>query len=1137
METLNKEVSNGTLGMSEKGRPKSKKVAKFELTPNAITVLERRYLKKNDKGRVIETPEDMFRRVSKNIASADAKYDKNADVKKVEAEFYDVMIKLEFLPNSPTLFNAGRELQELSACFVLPIGDSMESIFDAIKNTALIHKSGGGTGFSFSKIRPKNDVVKSTKGISSGPISFMTVFDAATETIKQGGTRRGANMAILRVDHPDIMEFITCKEDNDKLNNFNISVGLTEEFMKAVSNNKEFDLVSPRTKDIVESLNAKKVFDRIAEMAWKNGEPGIVFLDRLNRDNPTPKVGEIESTNPCIAGDTWIHTQNGPFQAINLVGEPFRARVNGQDFKTGKDGVFKTAYKPVLRLRTREGYQLRLTEDHPVRFVSRLSRERAEVEWRKAGDLKKGDFLLLNDHRQNSDWIGVHNWNEGYLVGLLVGDGTLKKDKAIISVWEDGNEKGVMECAERAAKTLPHRSDFHGWTKVKGRKEHRMALGHLRKFVIELGMSPGNKSITPTIEMSSSEFYKGFLRGFFDADGSVQGSRNKGISIRLSQSDLQRLEVVQRMLLRLGIVTTLYKNRNPGKETILPDGKGGHSKYRTKPQHELVISNENLKRFNDLIGFSHTVKANKLGRMLNEYKRKLNRERFIVRVESISMENKEDVFDVQVPGINIFDANGIQVHNCGEQPLLPYESCNLGSINLSRMISHDEIDWDKLERTVGTAVHFLDNVITMNKFPLDKIKEMTEANRKIGLGVMGFADTLIMLGIPYNSNEGIEMAEKIMSFISEKARRTSTALAKSRGPFPNFEESIFNVPGQEILRNATTTTIAPTGSIGIIAGCSSGIEPLFAISYIRANVLNDEELVEVNPLFEKMAKEMGFYSKELMMKIAKKGSVQGMDEVPEDIQRIFVTAHDITPEWHIRMQAAFQKYVDNAVSKTVNFPNNATTKDIKKVYVLAYELGCKGVTVYRDGSRDKQVLNIGEIKGKTQTAIKPRPRPMVTQGTTRRVETGCGKLYVTINEDDQGLFEIFAQMGKSGGCAMSQSEAVSRLISMALRAGVDTEAILKQLRGIRCPSPLLAKGGVVLSCPDAIAQAIERHIKKKRDLGEEDIMEEATTLDNFIQEREGSNVVGVCPDCGGPLIFEEGCSKCLNRSCGYTKCG
>ena len=759
------------MGQGNGKKERKSRVKKVALTENAITVLERRYLKKNEEGKPIEKPVDMFSRVAENIASADAVYDPEADVAAVETEFFDVITKLEFLPNSPTLFNAGRELQELSACFVLPIEDSMESIFDAIKYTALIHKSGGGTGFSFSRIRPKNDVVRSTKGVSSGPVSFMTVFDAATETIKQGGTRRGANMAILRVDHPDIMEFISCKEDNDRLNNFNISVGLTERFMKAVANNEEFDLLNPRTKEVVESLNAKKVFDKIAEMAWKNGEPGIVFLDRLNRDNPTPKLGEIESTNPC-----------------------------------------------------------------------------------------------------------------------------------------------------------------------------------------------------------------------------------------------------------------------------------------------------------------------------------------------------------------------------GEQPLLPYESCNLGSINLSKMIAHGDMNWDKLERTVKTAVHFLDNVITMNRFPLDKIKEMTEANRKIGLGVMGFADTLISLGIPYNSNDALDLAERIMSFIREKARETSVELAEVRGTFPNFEDSIFNRAGQPRMRNATTTTVAPTGSIGIIAGCSSGIEPIFAISYISANVLNDEELVEVNPLFEKMAKDEGFYSKELMKKIAKKGSVQGMEEVPEHIQKLFVTAHDISPEWHIRMQAAFQKYVDNAVSKTVNFPNKATTKDIKKVYVLAYELGCKGVTVYRDGSRDKQVLNIGTVKGKTPV-IKPRPRPSVMQGTTMRIETGCGRLYVTINEDDQGLFEIFAQMGKSGGCAMSQSEAVSRLISLALRAGVDTDAILKQLRGIRCPAPLLAKGGVVLSCPDAICKAIERHVKKKRDFGEEEIIEEATTLDNFVKDRDAGNVVGVCPDCGGPLIFEEGCAKCLNRSCGYTKCG
>jgi ribonucleoside-diphosphate reductase alpha chain len=772
METLNIKISNGNLEMNGENSIKSSKKSEIALTENSIKVLERRYLKKDESGNPIEKPEDMFHRVAANIASADAVYDKATDVKTIETEFYDAMTKLEFLPNSPTLFNAGRELQELSACFVLPIEDSMGSIFDAIKHTALIHKSGGGTGFSFSRIRPKNDVVRTTKGVSSGPISFMTVFDAATETIKQGGTRRGANMAILRVDHPDIMEFITCKEDNDKLNNFNISVGMTEEFMKAVSGGKDFDLVNPRTKEIVERLNAKKVFDKIAEMAWKNGEPGIVFLDRLNKDNPTPKIGEIESTNPC-----------------------------------------------------------------------------------------------------------------------------------------------------------------------------------------------------------------------------------------------------------------------------------------------------------------------------------------------------------------------------GEQPLLPYESCNLGSINLSRMVADGEIDWPKLEGTVRTAVHFLDNVITMNKFPLDKIREMTEANRKIGLGVMGFADMLIMLGISYNSNEAIETGERVMSYIQEKAKEMSYELAESRGTFPNFEDSIYNIKGHRKIRNATTTTIAPTGSIGIIAGCSGGIEPLFALSYIRANVLNDEQLFTINPMFEKVAKEMGFYSEELMMKIAKKGSVYGMDEVPKEVQNVFVTAHDISPEWHIRMQAAFQKFVDNAVSKTVNFPHSATTKDIKKVYQLAYELGCKGVTVYRDGSRDKQVLNIGSVKSKAQPVIKPRPRPPMMQGTTMRVETGCGKLYVTINEDDQGLFEIFAQMGKSGGCAMSQSEAISRLISLALRAGVDTDAILRQLRGIRCPAPLLAKGGVVLSCPDAMSKAIDRHITRKRDVGEEAIIEEATTLDNFIDKSDGRNVVGVCPDCGGPLIFEEGCSKCLNPGCGYTKCG
>jgi len=565
------------------------------LTKNAIMVLEKRYLLKDREGKIIETPDEMFRRVAKNIAEADRRY--GGDVKKAEEDFYKLMSNLDFIPNSPTMMNAGTSIQQLSACFVLPIEDSMEGIFDSIKNTALIHQSGGGTGFSFSRIRPKGDLVHSTGGVASGPISFMKVFNASTDVIKQGGRRRGANMGILRVDHPDIMEFITAKADQKELTNFNISVAATDVFMKAVKNKGKYSLISPRTGKPVKEMDAEEVFNRIVEMAWKNGEPGIVFLDKINESNPTPHVGEIESTNPC-----------------------------------------------------------------------------------------------------------------------------------------------------------------------------------------------------------------------------------------------------------------------------------------------------------------------------------------------------------------------------GEQPLLPYESCNLGSINLSRMVKDGKIDFDKLRDVTWKSVHFLDNVVDMNKYPLDKIAEMTKGNRKIGLGVMGFADMLIQMGIPYNSEEGLDIARKVMSFIQQEGRKASIELGKKRGSFPNFKGSVWDGK-YEAIRNATVTTIAPTGSISIISGCSSGIEPLFAITFIRNILDKDDRLVEVNPYFEKIAKERGFYSDELMKKIAaNKGSVQGIKEVPEDVQRIFTTALDITPEWHIKMQAAFQEYTDNATSKTVNFREEATKEDVRKVYMLAYELGCKGVTVYRYGSREDQVLTTGEKK-------------------------------------------------------------------------------------------------------------------------------------------------------------------------------
>ncbi|MEM4264844.1 MAG: vitamin B12-dependent ribonucleotide reductase [Thermoplasmata archaeon] len=753
------------------------------LTKNAIKVLERRYLKKDEKGKVIETPREMFVRVARTIASAEKNYGISGDeLLAIEQKFYSMISSLDFVPNSPTLMNAGRELGQLSACFVLPVGDSIEEIFDAIKYTALIHKSGGGTGFSFSRLRPANDSVQSTKGVSSGPISFMEVFNAATETIKQGGTRRGANMGILRVDHPDILEFITAKKDQKRLTNFNISVALTDKFMRAVKEKQKYDLVNPRTGQIDRQLDANTVFDMITNMAWRNGEPGIIFIDRINRDNPTPDIGQIESTNPC-----------------------------------------------------------------------------------------------------------------------------------------------------------------------------------------------------------------------------------------------------------------------------------------------------------------------------------------------------------------------------GEQPLLPYESCNLGSINLAHMLRQDEhgwsIDWEKLRDLTTWAVRFLDDVIDVNRYPLPQIEEMTKANRKIGLGIMGFADMLLRLEVPYDSDEALEIGRNLMKFIHTTARNASQKLAEERGNFPNFHRSILK-KRYPMMRNATVTTIAPTGTISIIAGCSSGIEPLFAIAYVR-NVMDRDELSEINPVFEEVARKRGFYSDELMKKVAEKGSIAEIEEIPADVRRIFVTAHDITPEWHIKMQAAFQEHTDNAVSKTVNFPRTATPEDVRKVYMMAFELGLKGVTVYRDGSRDEQVLNIGKVnrkegegeesqaekKERMETLRSPRPRPVVTRGTTQRLETGCGKLYVTINEDENGLCELFTQMGKSGGCTASQSEALARLISLALRSGIDVKMVIKQLRGIRCPSPLWQPGGAILSCPDAIAKALERYIEGKEAQIKPTATQQIAHKQNHVDK---GDVCPECPECGAMVDYVEGCVVC--RSCGYSRC-
>ena len=1184
-------------------RPKAKEALPAPaFSKNAMVVLERRYLKKDEKGKSTESPADMLLRVARNIASVDFLYGKKAaQIAATEREFYELMASLDFLPNSPTLMNAGRDLQQLSACFVLPVEDSIEGIFDAIKHTALIHKSGGGTGFSFSHLRPKGDRVATTQGQASGPISFLKVFNAATEAVKQGGTRRGANMGILRVDHPDILEFIICKEKEEAITNFNISVGLTDAFMRALEKDGEYDLIDPRSGKPRGKLIAREVFDLILQMAWKNGEPGIVFLDRLDAANPTPKLGPIESTNPCVAGDTLVYTgsglasaeslcasactnadRNSALDRLSITADPRRSPEAGM---LPSSNVFRTGKRPVYRLSTEEGYSIRLTGNH------RVMTERG---WVEAKDLVPGDQIHVLARKGGFGTSG--DLDTGRILGWLVGDGTIKADRAVLSFF--GEEKRNLaplfaEAVGRKVEGLQKLDRDYpvGVVQVKGRDEARVSSKRLLQIAKEYGLLEDKHRISDEILAASEEFQRGFLQALFTADGSVQGGSAKGVSVRLAQSDLPLLERVQQMLLNFGTVSRIYQNRRRATMKELPDGKGGSREYPCRPQHELVISKENLSEFRQEIGFIDNKKNKRLDTHLTLGPRGPYREPFTASFLELKPEGEEEVYDLTEPLTHSFVANGIVVHNCGEQPLLPYESCNLGSINLSRMVKQGKIDYGHLARCVHSAVHFLDNVIDANRYPLPKIEEMTKGNRKIGLGVMGFADLLIRLGIPYDSKEAIALGEKVMAFIHAEARKASVDLAKERGVFPNFKESIYVRPGGKglRLRNATLTTIAPTGTISMIAGTSSGIEPLFAVAF-QKHVLDNQTLTEVNPLFEEMARKRGFYSPELMGKISQSGSVHGLKEVPPEVQRLFVTAHDISPEWHIRMQAAFQGHTDNAVSKTVNFPQSAKVEEVEKVYRLAYQLGCKGVTIYRDRSREVQVITKGTERGvPTPSKIAPRKRPQELQGKTIEMTTGCGKLYVTINADEQGPFEVFASLGKAGGCAAAQTEATARLVSQGLRAGIDPDLMVKQLKGIRCHIPHGFGEQELLSCADAIGKALEYYLHARQlalpytyapppgnsangangahpataakepsgAAAKEPASHRSSAPSASINPTGGhherghgsgehkpasqaakhakNNFKGACPECGSSALhFEEGCFTC--RSCGYSDC-
>ena len=878
--------------------------------PNAATVLSR-YLLKDEEGNPIETPSQLFRRVSGAVASIEKKYDDNVDVQEYDDLFYYMMANLEFLPNSPTLFNAGTEIGQCSACFVLPIEDNMDSIFGSLHHMAVVQKSGGGTGFSFSRLRPAGATVGTTGGVASGPISFMRAYDTATEIIKQGGRRRGANMAILRCDHPDIMEFISCKSDKQSFRNFNISVALTKPFLNALKNNGEVELVAPHNGEITQSISARAVFDSIVHNAWSTGDPGLIFIDRINDEHPL-KGELVESTNPCVSGDTVVSTDVGLMKIQDV------------------PGSMKTAKKLVYCLSTKEGYQVKVTKDHRILTTDG---------WKHAEDLAEGDRIQLQSTEGGFGKTG--NLRIGQILGWYIGDGwnTGRDKRATLAFY--GNDKGRLAEYYRDIVNDELDSDL---VIISSKKREEVRSKGILKLIQEWEME--SKGISDLLLTSSADCQRGFLQGIFTADGSVQGRKEKGFSIRLAQNSLENLRIVQIMLLNFGIASKIYVNRRHEQMRLLPDSKGQPKYYKTKANHELVISKENIVTFRDRIGFLLEYKQSRLVKGIETLSaRGPYSEKFLARFESLKPLQEEDVYDIVGTPHSGFVGNGIVVHNCGEQPLLPYESCVLGSINLSRMVKDGDINWSRLEEVVRLGVRFLDNIIDLNVYPVQEIEEVTKANRKIGLGIMGFAELLIKLGIPYDSVKGLEKAEEIMSFIRQKAERASNELAKIRGNFENFA---LLKNRNKWKRNASLITIAPTGSISLIAQTSSGIEPLFAIAHSRM-LAEGIHLSEVNPLFEKVAVERGFWTDEIEHEVAKTGSVQQIDAVPDDVKQVFKSAQEIDPEWHLRMQGAFQKHTDNAVSKTVNLPSSATTEDVEKIFLLADQLKLKGTTVFRDG--------------------------------------------------------------------------------------------------------------------------------------------------------------------------------------------